>query len=263
MKLTFLGSGGGRVVLMTQLRATGGFVIEMDGKTVHVDPGPGALVRANQYKVNLRKLDGIIVTHTHTDHCIDVDPIIEAMTSGGHNRKGFLLGNGLVFKGGGNYRQSVSPFHLNLLEKHRVMKPGETFKSGSIQIKATKTVHDDVHAFGFVMKGSETFGYTSDTEYFEGLAEQFEGCDYLLLNVLEPRGKSWKGHMNSEDVAKVLDVVKPKKAFISHLGMLMLKANPEKEARWIEKQTGIETVAARDGMVFDSGFKGLAAFNRI
>ena len=33
--------------------------------------------------------------------------------------------------------------------------------------------------------------------------------------------------------------------------MIMLRANPEKEAKWIEKETGVKTIAARDGMRID------------
>ena len=45
MKLTFLGSGGGRFATITQKRMTGGFRIDdIDGMNIHVDPGPGALV---------------------------------------------------------------------------------------------------------------------------------------------------------------------------------------------------------------------------
>ena len=43
-KITFLGSGGGRIVVAHQLRSTGGFVINIGTKQIHVDPGPGALV---------------------------------------------------------------------------------------------------------------------------------------------------------------------------------------------------------------------------
>ena len=46
MRLTFLGSGGGRWVVLRQLKASGGFVLELSDQKMHVDPGPGALVRA-------------------------------------------------------------------------------------------------------------------------------------------------------------------------------------------------------------------------
>ena len=46
MKLTFLGSGGGRFSAISQRRMTGGFRIDnLGGKNYHIDPGPGALIR--------------------------------------------------------------------------------------------------------------------------------------------------------------------------------------------------------------------------
>ena len=50
MKITFLGSGGGRFSAISQRRMTGGFRIDnLGGKNYHVDPGPGALVRTYQF----------------------------------------------------------------------------------------------------------------------------------------------------------------------------------------------------------------------
>ena len=54
MKLTFLGSGGGRFATISQKRMTGGFRIDdFGGKNYQIDPGPGALVRSYQYGVFL------------------------------------------------------------------------------------------------------------------------------------------------------------------------------------------------------------------
>ena len=33
-RITFLGTGGGRIVVTNQIRASGGIVLEMDGETV-------------------------------------------------------------------------------------------------------------------------------------------------------------------------------------------------------------------------------------
>ena len=104
-----------------------------------------------------------------------------------------------------------------------------------------------------MFRGSETLGYTGDGEYFEGQEKYFEGCDYLIANVLRPRGVKWPEHMNTEQAAKLIGLVKPKLAVLQHFGMLMVRANPEKEAKWIEKQTGVRTIAAKDGMKLDFG----------
>jgi phosphoribosyl 1,2-cyclic phosphodiesterase len=248
MKIIFLGTAGGRILIMTQLRASGGWILEMDGEMFHIDPGPGALVRAKQYRVDLKKLTGVLISHAHTDHYTDAEIVIEAMTDGTKKKRGVLIGNEFAMNGGDNYRPSVSPFHLKLLERYEILKPGEKTHIGKIEITATPTRHGEKKCLGFVFRGTKTLGYTSDGEYFEGQEKYFEGCDYLVLNVLRPRGNIWPEHMNSEQAAKLIAKVKPKLAIIQHFGMLMVRAGPEKEAKWIEEQTGVKTIAAKDGM---------------
>jgi len=251
MKITFLGTAGGRIVIMTQMRASGGFVLEMDNERIHIDPGPGALVRAKEYGVNLRKLTGLIVSHAHTDHYTDAEMVIESMTEGTKRKRGILIGNDFVINGGDSYRPAVSPFHLKLLERYEILEPGKRAKVGNIEVTATPTKHGETKALGFVFKGSKTLGYVGDGEYFEGQENYFRNCDYLVLNVLRPRNVSWPEHMNSEQAVELLRKVRPSFAVIQHFGMRMLRANPEREAKWIEKETGVRTIAARDGMSVD------------
>ena len=93
MKLTFLGSGGGRFATISQKRMTGGFRIDdFNGKNYHIDPGPGALVRCYQFGVNPTKIDGVFVSHSHTDHYNDAEILIEAMTRGMTKNNGIIMG---------------------------------------------------------------------------------------------------------------------------------------------------------------------------
>lgn len=251
MRITFLGTAGGRILIMTQLRASGGWILEMDGERIHVDPGPGALVRSRQYGIDLRKLTCLIISHAHPDHYTDSEMVVESLTDGTRKKRGVLIGNEFAINGGDDHRQAVSPFHLKLLERYEVMKPGDKTKIGKIEITATPTKHSESKALGFVFRGSKTLGYTGDSEYFEGMEKYFEGCDYLVLNVLRPRGTNWPKHMNTEQAAKIISSVKPKLAILQHFGMLMIKAGEAKEARWIEEKTGVKTIAAKDGMTID------------
>jgi ribonuclease BN (tRNA processing enzyme) len=251
MKITFLGTAGGRILIMTQLRASGGWVLEMDGERLHVDPGPGALVRARQYGVDLRKLTGLAISHAHPDHYTDSEMVVESLTNGTRERRGVLIGNEFALKGGDDHRPALSPFHMKLLERYEVMKPGDKTKLGRIEITATPTKHSEEKALGFVFRGSKTLGYTGDSEYFDGMEKYFEGCDYLVLNVLRPRGTNWPKHMNTEQAAKLISKVRPKLAIIQHFGMLMVRAGEANEARWIEEKTGVKTIAAKDGMAID------------
>ncbi|MHA2474003.1 MAG: MBL fold metallo-hydrolase, partial [Promethearchaeota archaeon] len=67
-KLVILGSGGGRHHIRTQHRATGGLLYKFNGIQAHIDPGPGALVRINQFNEDPTKTELFIITHAHVDH---------------------------------------------------------------------------------------------------------------------------------------------------------------------------------------------------
>ena len=52
-RLVFLGSGGARIVVAKQVRASGGIYFNLAGTSFLVDPGPGALVRMTASRYNL------------------------------------------------------------------------------------------------------------------------------------------------------------------------------------------------------------------
>ncbi|MFH1977717.1 MAG: MBL fold metallo-hydrolase [Candidatus Aenigmatarchaeota archaeon] len=234
--------------VINQLRASGGWIIEMSGEMLHIDPGPGALVRAKEYKVDLFKLTGLLVSHAHPDHYGDAEMVLEAMTGGAKVKRGVLIGNENVIKGGKTYHPVFSPYHLKAVDKYVVMKAGDKTNIGKINITATKTVHDEPKCIGFVFEGSKKIGFTSDGEYFKGQAEYYKGCDYLVINCMIQKDYSWPGHINVNDAAKLIKEVNPKTAILKDFSSYLLEAGPEEQIEWIEKTTGIKTIAAKDGM---------------
>ena len=253
MKITFLGTGGGRFVVLNQLRATGGFIIESKNLNMHVDPGPGAIVRAKQFKKNLAKLNSIFVSHHHPDHYTDLEVVIEAMTLGAKKKRGILISNENVIKGFDDVPPVVSPFHLNVLEKIYILKPDEEISFLNVKLKTTKCVHGEENCMGFVLEDEKKIGYTADGEYYEGQENYFKDCDCLIINCLRPRNSEPYGHMTADKAKILIERAKPKLAILQHLGMKMLFGVAEREAKWIEQETGIKTVAAKDGQVFEIG----------
>jgi len=69
----------------------------------------------------------------------------------------------------------------------------------------------------------------------------------LILNTIFPHNKEIETHLNTEKAIKIIQKVKPETAIITHFGMTMLNANPEKEAEIIEDKTGVKTIAAEMG----------------
>jgi len=264
MKLTLLGSGGGRFVTLDQVRETGGFVLEIAGKLLMFDPGPGALINAKKYKVRLKKLDGILVSHSHLDHVNDLNLVIEAMTRGAKKKRGFLVADEVTVKGGKGEPARVTDFHKAPLGSIYIMKENDRIKIGEIRILATKSTHEEnkpnldfgtnkIPTHGYVLEADgERFGYTSDGEYYPGMEDYFRDCDLLVINCMRPSDAPWPGQMDAGQAVELIQKAKPKIALLTHLGMKMVFGRSEKEARIIQKETGVKTVAARDGMVIDT-----------
>jgi len=257
MKLTFLGTGGGRHVVISQLRATGGFIVEGVQLKMHVDPGPGALVRAREFKKDLKKNNAIFVSHAHPDHYTDLEMVIEAMTLGAKKKRGTLITSESVLNNKGSDRTIVPKYHLDVLESYHSLKPDEEIEILGAKIKATKCKHSEEKCIGFVLtdENGEKLGYTSDGEYYPGQENYFEGCNCLIINCLRPRNTPNYGHMTSDNARTLIEKANPNLAILQHLGMKMLFGVAEREAKWIEKETGIKTIAATDGMVIELGGK--------
>lgn len=237
---------------ITQKRMTGGFRIDdMDGQNIHVDPGPGALVRTYQFGLNPLKLNGVMVSHSHTDHYSDAEVLIEAMTRGMTRNKGFLIGSRSVVDGYKSWGPCISKYHLKKPQV-TVLEAGGYKKIGKIKVTATKTAHGDPKTVGFKFQLQDfTFSYTSDTAYFEELQKEHQGADVLLASVIRPGDEKIRGHMSANEFGKLVAEVSPKLAIMTHLGMKLITGNADQEAENITKKTEVKTIAASDGLTID------------
>jgi phosphoribosyl 1,2-cyclic phosphodiesterase len=250
VEIVFIGTGGGRINLLLQLRGTGGFRINSKSANIHVDPGPGALVNSIRFKQKPLKLDALIVTHPHIDHCNDANVMIEGISRHALKKRGILIVSKNTIRGG---NRMITSYHQGKIEEIYEAKEGKKkkfkTKKGEFEIEITKAKHDLEDAFGFkLFIDGKTIGYTGDTEYYNGIGRRYEDCDYLVVNCMKPAEDPYSGHMTTDDVIRLLKEAKPGLAVITHMGMKMLRAGPKKEAEKITKKSGVKTVAAYDGM---------------
>ena len=264
MKITFLGSGGGRFSAISQRRMTGGFRIDnLGGKNYHVDPGPGALVRTYQFGFDPRNLSGVFVSHAHTDHYNDAEILIESMTRGMTKNNGTIVGSSSVLEGYKEWGPCISKYHQS---KSRIviLKHGEFSEIDSIKVKGTETQHSDPAGSGFQIDyNGFKISYTSDTGYFDGLVQDHECADILIASVLRPGEKPIPGHMCSSDFISLIEKIEPKVAVMTHLGLKMISNNPVVEAKKISKKTGVKTIAAFDGLSFNINYNNPRKFRLI
>ncbi|HEY9086511.1 MAG TPA: MBL fold metallo-hydrolase [Candidatus Tyrphobacter sp.] len=251
--LLFLGSGGARFVVARQIRASGGMWMRFGRTQLHVDPGPGALVRALSHvpPCNPRELDAILLSHKHLDHSGDVNAMIEAMTAGGFRKRGVLLAPGDAL----DEEPVVFPYAQRFVERvERLEADAGPYRVGGVEVR-TSIAH--VHA-------SQTYGlhftydgmrvaYLPCGRFFDGLADDYarHQPDVLIVNVLRFRDTLDVDHLTWDDAQRIVERVRPKVAVFQHFGTKMLERDPTALAEALEDRLGLRAIAATDGMLID------------
>ncbi len=242
VEIVFLGTGGGRIATCYQTRNTGGFLIKTGNIQMHCDPGPGTLNAMKEMNENPFKTNIIFCSHEHTDHFNDVGLMIECMSNCGTEQRGIFIGK----------KELTDIFHKKLVEKEVILKPYETFEFKNIKLTATPCKHDR-NPIGFILKIKEDvvkkIGYTSDTDFMPQLSDIFDNCNLIIFNCTRPYGKGLSKHLSTDKVINILNGIniKPELVVITHFGQKMIDAGPNFEARKIERETGIRTIAVKDG----------------
>lgn len=244
-EITFLGTGGARVVVANQLRATGGLLFYLEGNLIMVDPGPGSLVRFHQYgrPHRINKLRAIILTHRHIDHSADINVICDALTEGGKKKRGILFAPDDAL----NDDPVVLKYYQRAIKETTIIKPDKDYPLDGLTINFPIRHHHGVETYGVIFKMSDyTIGYIADTDYFKELKDVYR-CDILIINVLRPKITRFP-HLSVPEARKIIKPIHPKLAIITHFGMAMIKKNPFRIAKELSKKTGVKVIAAKDGM---------------
>ncbi len=251
-RIVFLGTGGDAIVVGKGYRAAGGIIIEVDDNQLHIDPGPGALVRATDYGISPRNNVAVLVSHAHLNHCNDVNAIISAMSLGGLDPKGVLIANKTSYNGTESYEPVISKHSKKMIERSIILEEGKRVGINEVEIRATYAMHSDEFATGYkIITSKFALGYSSDTGYCHELIESYKDVDIMILNCVHESGKKDKNNLGVDDVIKLLPEIKPKLAIITHFGIKLHKKNILSEVRKIQRETKIQTIAAKDGLVIN------------
>jgi len=246
--LKFLGTAGARFVVSTQLRHSGGLVWTLGGATIWVDPGPGALVRAlaSRPKIDPARTDALVVTHRHLDHSGDATAVVEAMTKGGFSPRGALLGPRDALE----VEPVVFRYAQEFVRRRAFLAEGSRHELAPGVVLETPLAHDH---------GVETYGYrlsapgfaaahVVDTYWLEALPRAYAGVDLLVVNTTREKGRDRRYlHLGADDAEILVGEIRPRLAILTHFGMQLVRARPERIALAISDRTGVPTVAARDG----------------
>jgi ribonuclease BN (tRNA processing enzyme) len=245
--ITFLGTAGARFVVTRQFLASGGAWLSLGDTQLLLDPGPGCLVQATKRKLDPSKLDAIILSHRHLDHCGDINIMIEAMTGGGMKKRGVVFAPADAL--------NPDPVILSYLqekpEKVEILTEGGHYKVDDIYFETPIKHRHPVETYGFVFRTPRhTFSWITDTKYFDDLPRYYTG-DLLIINVVRLNPGAPVDHLSLPEAKQIIEEIKPSAAILTHFGMTMWRAKPWELARKLTDETGISVIAARDGMRFD------------
>ncbi|HID47808.1 MAG TPA: MBL fold metallo-hydrolase [Methanothermococcus okinawensis] len=247
--IIFLGAGGGRWETIYQNKGTGGFRIHTEKTRLHIDPGPGTLVRMRELKINPLDTNILFVSHDHPDHYTDAEVVVEAMTRGMTEKRGHIVSNISVLEGFGKYENAISKYHQSMCQGVHMLNPGETVSIYDVTLTGTRTKHGDPFGIGLrVSTYRGDIGYTGDTEKIDSLSQDFDGVRILVANVMRERGRRIRGHLCSDDVIDLLESMdkKPELVIMNHMGLKM--TNTIGECKYILEHTGVKTIAAKIGL---------------
>ena len=243
-RINFLGSGGARVMLSTQILATGGMIISLDGTRFSLDPGPGALLNLLKQNITPTDLHGIIISHRHLDHSADANVMIEAMTKSGKIR------NSQVFAP--SDALDTDPVILKYLREYLkevvCLHPLSNYMINDLSFTTSMPHHHGTEeTYGFLFHGKDTtLGYIPDTAFFPELLD-FYKADLLVIAMLRLE-KSKFFHLSVDDVEVIIKSVKPSMTILTHFGLEIYQKGPDKIAEYLEEKTGKKVIAATDGL---------------
>jgi len=254
MRFTFLGTGtsqGVPVIGCTcdvclsgdkkdkRLRTSA--MIEIDGNTFVIDTGPD--FRQQMLRNTPNDMPKVLFTHEHKDHIAGLDDI-----------------RAFNFK----YRKPIDIYATTAVQEalkreyHYVFAaqkyPGvpqvnlhtisgdENFTIEGTEVIPVRLVHYKMPVLGFRIKD---VAYITDANYIAPEEkEKLKNLDVLVLNAL--RRKEHISHFNLSEAVQLVDELKPKRAFFTHISHLM---GLHEE---VEKELPAHIRLAQDGLVIES-----------
>jgi ribonuclease BN (tRNA processing enzyme) len=259
-RIVFLGTGGGKHVMFSQVRRTGGMYFEFNDNKKNslsfvMDPGPGSLVNARSAKIKAESVNGIVLSHYHIDHSTDANVWLDGLDNPFLIAEEHCIFSKEDLKEDYDYYPCITPYHLERLRNVHPVKHGSSVKVRGVEFRAVRCSHYGP-AVGFVISYDKfKIGYTSDGTYYASQERHYEGCDILIMNVLVPKGEEAKElqHMSIYDAVKFIRAMKdkPKLVILQHFSLWMLRANLWKQCKILKDATGVPVVHADDFMQID------------
>lgn len=244
-------------------------MLQFGDNQFHIDPGAEALAAAHKADINPRANTAVLTTRNNIHHAAGLNSVIDGMTYGGFDRKGVLIAQKEVVNGKENNEPFLHSEARNHVERYIILQDGQRVGINEVEVKALKTSFADSIGLKFFMP-TFTMVYSGDTKYSVDVAEQYKDASILILNVPYLEKKDSNKGLCLEDAITIVKKVKPKLVVINHLGIDFVSNDPVYQVRRLQRETGVQVIAAKDGLVInpmsyaaDLGQRTLHSINKL
>ena len=236
-----MGTAGARFMVAKQIAASGGLYIEEGQTRISLDPGPGAVVQYARRQVDLTTLDAIVLSHRHLDHSGDVNVMVEAMTDGGFQHRGRLYCPSDALDDDPVVLRYVRRFPEEIVR----LAANSTYSVNGLSFSTSGRHVHQAETYGF--RFGDRLGWITDTQYYEGIAEQHR-ADVMVIHTVLLHCHAGLPHMCVADVERIIRDARPRLAFLTHYGTSVWRADPAAIAADLAQRTGVDVRAATDGL---------------
>lgn len=191
-------------------------LIQKNRKNILIDAGPDIRIQAIKHKVN--KIDVLILTHAHFDHIAGIDDLRIFNRIQKKRVRCYLLKETLkeiklkydhFFKKNYKHHTQGAKFDFHVLDEKN-----NKFRFDDITFEYFSFFQDSKKVLGIRV---DNFAYLTDIKrYDDNILKHLEGLDILVLSAL--RQKYSDVHFNIKEAEEFIKKVKPKKAYLTHLG---------------------------------------------
>ena len=192
--------------------------IKNNDTSIVIDTGPD--FRQQMLNLKIKHIDAIIYTHEHKDHVAGLDDIrafnfIQKKPINIYctNRVFKALQREYIYIFDDNFNYPGIP------KVKKTIIDNNPFTINNLRIVPIEVKHYKLSVLGFRLND---FCYITDANYISDKEkEKMKGLEVLVINAL--RKEKHPSHFNLEEAISIVNELKPKKAFFTHLSHLMGK----------------------------------------
>jgi|Wag4MinimDraft_11_1082651.scaffolds.fasta_scaffold00144_15 ribonuclease BN (tRNA processing enzyme) len=220
VKFTILGSGS---AVPFEGRASSSYFVETEHTNILLDCGFQCVDRLYSIGKSLDSVDYIFLSHKHPDHFIGLIHLFFALRSPYYERKSPICIFGFKdiekyfeqFRGIlGKWIEPGVPVNFFPNENNSVSS--WTNISDLLSFRTFSTMHTDESVGVSLVVNERKIVYTSDTEFFEGLADEFSYADLAVVDCASGEGSGLRGHMDFRQGIFLAEQAGVKKLLFSH-----------------------------------------------